>query len=76
MNPAAARAALVVASVVVLGISSALTTVTWSLLSFADQLPRALLSLLVFVASYYVGANAIFGKAALRLSPAAPSQRA
>jgi hypothetical protein len=71
MSPSAARASLIALSFVVLLVSGLVTTVVWRLLTPLDPLPRAMLSLLTFVAAYYAGANLIFWKAALRISPSA-----
>ena len=68
MNPTAARASVLALSVIVLGISGAITSVVWSFLSFVDPLPRALVSLMVFVTAYYLGANLLFWKAVIRIS--------
>ena len=75
MSPSAARASLIARSFVVLLVSGLLTTVVWRLLTPLDPLPRAMLSLLTFVAAYYAGANLIFWKAALRISPSASLPR-
>jgi hypothetical protein len=74
MNPSAARASLIALSFVVLLLSGLATTVVWRLLGSVDALPRAMISLLVFVAAFYAGANLIFWKAVLRLSPASLPQ--
>jgi hypothetical protein len=76
MNPNAARASVLVLSFVVLGLSGLVTSVVWSFLSPLQTLPRALVSLLVFVSAYYLGANLLFWKAILRISPSQFSQQA
>ena len=68
MNPNAARASILVLSFVVLGISGVVTSVVWSVLTPLQALSRALVSLLVFVSLYYLGANYLFWKAVLRIS--------
>jgi hypothetical protein len=73
MNPSVARASLIALSFVVLVVSGLVTTVVWRLLASLDPLPRAVLSLLMFVAAYYAGANLIFWKAVLRISPSSSS---
>jgi hypothetical protein len=69
MTPTAARASVIALSFVVLLLSGLVTTVVWRLLAPLDPLPRAMLSLVTFVAAYYAGANLIFWKAVLRISP-------
>ena len=69
MNPSAARALVIFLSFVVLGISAAFTSVVWSLLTPLQTLPRGVLSLLVWVTTYYVGASLLFWKAVVRISP-------
>jgi len=76
MNPTAARASVLVLSFVVLGVSGLVTSAVWSFLSPLQTLPRALVSLLVFVTVYYLGANLLFWRAILRISPSPYSQRA
>jgi len=76
MNPNAARASVLVLSFVVLGISGAVTSVVWSFLSPLQALPRALVSLLVFVSAYYLGANLLFWKAVQRISPSQVTRQA
>jgi hypothetical protein len=68
LSPTTARAAVILLSFVVLGVSAVFATLTWSLLAPLEHLPRALLSLLVFVTAYYLGANVIFWKSVVRIS--------
>jgi hypothetical protein len=68
MSPSAARASVIALSFVILGLSAVATSVVWSLLSPLPPLPRGVLSLLVWVSSYYVGANLLFWKATLRIA--------
>jgi hypothetical protein len=75
MNPSAARALVIFLSFVVLGISAVFTSVVWSLLAPLQTLPRGVLSLLVWVTTYYVAANLLFWKAVVRISPASLSSR-
>jgi hypothetical protein len=70
MSPAAARAAVIALSVLVLGMSALLTVAVWHALSPLQLLPRAMLSLLAWVSAYYVAANLVFWKAVLRISTA------
>jgi|HubBroStandDraft_1064217.scaffolds.fasta_scaffold530015_2 hypothetical protein len=73
MNPSAARVSLIALSFVVLLLSGLVTTIVWRVLAPLDPLPRAMISLLAFVAAYYAGANLIFWKAVLRISPSSSS---
>jgi hypothetical protein len=73
MSPTAARASLIALSFVVLVVSGLVTTVVWRVFAPLDTLPRAMVSLLAFVAAYYAGANLIFWKAVLRISPSSSS---
>ena len=73
MSPSAARASLIALSFVVLLMSGLVTAVAWRLLAPLDTLPRAMLSLLGFVAAYYAGANLVFWKAVIRMSPSSSS---
>ena len=74
MTPFAARASVILLSFAVLALSAVFTSLVWSLLSPLEMLPRGVLSLLVWVTVYYLGANAIFWKAVVRMS-AAPLPR-
>jgi hypothetical protein len=75
MSPSAARALVIALSFVVLGISALATSFVWSLLTPLQPLPRAVVSLLVWVSAYYIGANLLFWKAVVRLSSITFSQR-
>jgi hypothetical protein len=69
MNPAVARASVIVLSFVILGLSALATSLVWALLAPLQQLPRGMLSLLVWVSVYYVGTNLLFWKTVIRISP-------
>jgi hypothetical protein len=75
MSPSAARALVIVLSFVVLGISALATILVFSVLSFLQPLPRGVLSLLGWVATYYVGTNFIFWKTVVRVSSGTFSSR-
>ncbi len=68
MNPNAARASVIVLSFVVLGDLGARHFRGLVVPLSAQALPRALVSLVVFVSAYYVGANLLFWKAVVRIS--------
>jgi len=70
LNPSSARAAVIMLSVAVLGLSAVFTVAVWHVLSPLQPLPRGLLSLLAWVSAYYVGANLVFWRAVLRISTA------
>jgi hypothetical protein len=59
---------VILLSFAVLGLSAVFTTLTWALLVPLQILPRGVVSLLVFVTAYYLGANLIFWKTVVRIS--------
>ena len=68
MSPSAGRTAVILLSFAILGISAVFTSLAWSVLSPLQVLPRGVLSLLVWVTAYYLGANLIFWRAVAKIS--------
>jgi len=75
MNPAAARASVILLSFVILGLSALVTSFVWTSLSFLQPLPRGTLSLVTWVSAYYVATNLVFWRAVLRISATSLTQK-